>query len=84
MCTMLLIPLIPIAALVTQNMIILNNIIVRKADLQDSDLSVVKSDEQVNIFHYFGVDIVKRLGLGLGTGIGDLDWDWGLDLQPCT
>ena len=57
MCTMLLIPLIPIAALVTQNMIILNNIIVRKADLQDSDLSVVKSDEQVNIYHYFGIDI---------------------------
>ena len=53
---MLLIPLIPIAALVTQNMIILNNIIVRKADLQDSDLSVVKSDEQVNIYHYFGID----------------------------
>ena len=34
MCTMLLIPLIPIVALVTQNMIILNNIIVRKADLK--------------------------------------------------
>ena len=49
MCTMLLIPLIPIAALVTQNMIILNNIIDRKADLQESDLSVLKSDEQVNI-----------------------------------
>ena len=34
MCTMLLIPLIPIVALVTQNMIILNNIMVRKADLK--------------------------------------------------
>ena len=47
MGTMLLIPLIPIAALITQNMILLNNIIVKKADLQASDLSVLKSDEQV-------------------------------------
>ena len=47
MLTMLLIPLIPIAALVTQNMIILNNIIVRKADLQESDFSVLKTHEQV-------------------------------------
>ena len=47
MALMLLIPLIPIAALVTQNMIILNNIIERKADLIQSDLSVLKSDEQV-------------------------------------
>ena len=47
MSIMLLIPLIPIGALITQNMIILNNIIIRKADLQSSDLSVVKSDEQV-------------------------------------
>ena len=47
MSLMLLIPLIPIVALVTQNMIILNNIMVRKADLMASDLSVLKSDEQV-------------------------------------
>ena len=47
MSIMLLIPLIPIAALITQNVIILNNIILRKADLQSSDLSVLKSDEQV-------------------------------------
>ena len=50
MGTMLLIPLIPIAALITQNMIILNTIIVKKADLQESDLSVLKSDEQVGIY----------------------------------
>ena len=49
MSLMLLIPLIPIAALVTQNMIILNNIIERKADLIESDLSVLKSDEQVGL-----------------------------------
>ena len=49
MSLMLLIPLIPIAALVTQNMIILNNIIDRKADLMESDLSVLKSDEQVGL-----------------------------------
>ena len=50
MSLMLLIPLIPIAALVTQNMIILNNIIDRKADLMESDLSVLKSDEQVGLY----------------------------------
>ena len=55
MGTMLLIPLIPIAALITQNMIILNNIIVKKADLQASDLSVLKSDEQVCRFYLFAV-----------------------------
>ena len=49
MSLMLLIPLIPIAALVTQNMIILNNIMVRKAGLMESDLSVLKSDEQVDL-----------------------------------
>ena len=55
MGTMLLIPLIPIAALITQNMIILNNIIVKKADLQASDLSVLKSDEQVCRFYLIAV-----------------------------
>ena len=42
---MLLIPLLPIFALITQNVITLNDIIVRKADLIDSDNSVEKSDE---------------------------------------
>ena len=41
MCTMLLIPLIPIVALVTQNMIILNNIMVRKADLKVRFISLL-------------------------------------------
>ena len=45
MFIMLLIPLIPIFALITQNMLLLNNIIVRKADLISSDQSVLKSDE---------------------------------------
>ena len=45
MLIMLLIPLLPIFALITQNVITLNDIIVRKADLIDSDNSVEKSDE---------------------------------------
>ena len=45
MLIMLLIPLLPIFALITQNVITLNDIIVRKADLIDSDKSVEKSDE---------------------------------------
>ena len=44
MLAMLLIPLIPIFALVTQNVILLNDIITKKADLLESDASVVKSD----------------------------------------
>lgn len=44
MLAMLLIPLIPIFALVTQNVILLNDIITKKADLIESDLSVEKSD----------------------------------------
>ena len=42
---MLLIPLIPIFALITQNIILLDDIINRKAELMDIDLSVEKSDE---------------------------------------
>ena len=45
MMAMLLIPLIPIFALVTQNVILLNDIIVRKADLIESSRSVEKGDE---------------------------------------
>ena len=45
MLIMLLIPLLPIFALITQNVITLNDIIIRKADLIDSDNSVEKSDE---------------------------------------
>ena len=45
MACMLLIPLIPIFALITQNIILLDDIINRKAELMDIDLSVEKSDE---------------------------------------
>ena len=45
MMAMLLIPLIPIFALVTQNVILLNDIILRKADLIESSSSVEKGDE---------------------------------------
>ena len=48
MFAMLLIPLVPIFALVTQNVVLLNNIIIRKADLIESDISVEKSDETAN------------------------------------
>ena len=45
MFIMILIPLLPITALITQNVINLNSIIARRADLIDSDNSVEKSDE---------------------------------------
>ena len=48
MLAMLAIPLIPIFALVTQNVVLLNNIIIRKADLIESDISVEKSEETAN------------------------------------
>ena len=49
MFIMLLIPLIPIIALITQNCVMLNNILMRKTDLIDSDASVVKSDETARL-----------------------------------
>ena len=52
MFIMLLIPLIPIFALITQNMLLLNNIIVRKADLISSDQSVLKSDETAKLIRW--------------------------------
>ena len=45
MACMLLIPLIPIFALITQNVILLNDIIIRRTDLIDSEGSVERSDE---------------------------------------
>ena len=48
MMAMLLIPLIPIFALVTQNVILLNDIIVKKSDLIESSRSVEKGDETAN------------------------------------
>ena len=48
MLAMLAIPLVPIFALVTQNVVLLNNIIIRKADLVESDISVEKSEEFSN------------------------------------
>ena len=48
MMAMLLIPLIPIFALVTQNVILLNDIIVRKDELLESFRSVEKGDETAN------------------------------------
>ena len=52
MFIMLLIPLIPIFALITQNMLLLNNIIVRKADIISSDQSVLKSDETAKLIRW--------------------------------
>ena len=49
MACMLLIPLIPIFALITQNVILLNDIIIRKADLLDIDRSVENSDEAARL-----------------------------------
>ena len=49
MFIMLLIPLIPIFALITQNIILVNNIIVRKNTLMEADTSVVKSDETARL-----------------------------------
>ena len=49
MFIMLLIPLIPIMALITQNIIMLNNIIIRKSDLLNADLNVLKSDETADL-----------------------------------
>ena len=48
MLAMLTIPLVPIFALVSQNVVLLNNIIIRKADLIESDISVEKSEETAN------------------------------------
>ena len=45
MACMLVIPLIPIFALITQNVILLNDVIIRKTDLIASDGSVEQSDE---------------------------------------
>ena len=47
MMAMLLIPLIPIFALVTQNVILLNEVIERKADLIESANSVENGDEVI-------------------------------------
>ena len=49
MACMLLIPLIPIFALITQNVILLNDIIIRKTDLLDTDNSVERSDEAARL-----------------------------------
>ena len=49
MFTMLLIPLIPILALITQNIVLLTDTIERKNDLLDADKSVVKSDETARL-----------------------------------
>ena len=45
MACMLVIPLIPIFALITQNVILLNDVIIRKTDLIEGDGSVEQSDE---------------------------------------
>ena len=45
MACMLIIPLLPIIALITQNIILLTDVIKRKSDLIDSDASVERSDE---------------------------------------
>merc|ERR1711892_6659 len=49
MACMLLIPLIPIFALITQNVILLNDVIIRKTDLIDTDSSVERSDEAARL-----------------------------------
>ena len=49
MFIMLLIPIIPVLALVTQNVVMLNTIITRKADLISTDVNVLKSDETARL-----------------------------------
>ena len=49
MATMLMIPLIPIFALITQNVITLNDTIIRRDDLTDIDKSVEGSDEAARL-----------------------------------
>ena len=49
MFIMLLIPLLPILALITQNIISVNSITVRKNDLMSSDGSILKSDETAKL-----------------------------------
>ena len=49
MFIMLLIPLIPIFALITQNTILVNNIIIRKNELLEADISVLKGDETARL-----------------------------------
>ena len=49
MACMLVIPLIPISALITQNVILLNDVIIRKTDLLASDASVEHSDEAARL-----------------------------------
>ena len=46
---MILIPLIPITALVIQNLILLNDVIERKDNLLVADKSVLKSDETARL-----------------------------------
>ena len=49
MFIMLLIPLLPIWALITQNVIAVNSITIRKNDLMSSDESILKSDETARL-----------------------------------
>ena len=49
MFIMLLIPLIPIFALITQNTILVNNIIIRKNELIEADISILKGDETARL-----------------------------------
>ena len=49
MLTMLSIPLLPILALITQNIVLLTDTIQRKTDLLDADRSVLKSDETARL-----------------------------------
>ena len=49
MLIMILIPLVPIFALITQNIVLVNDILVRKSDLLISDRSVLKSDETARL-----------------------------------
>ena len=49
MLIMILIPLVPIFALITQNIVLVNDILIRKNDLLISDRSVLKSDETARL-----------------------------------
>ena len=49
MIIMILMPLVPIFALITQNIVLVNDILIRKNDLLISDRSVLKSDETARL-----------------------------------
>lgn len=83
MFIMLLIPLIPIFALITQNVILLNDIILRKADLVETDASVERSDETARLVSNLQQERSETLLLTFITNQDNenADYKLGLDLN---